>query len=93
MTNNNKKRILHQEPFYIIIFTDGGPDHKNTNIPTKGAILGMVLNLGIASAVAFRNVPVYSWINPVEHVMILLNLALHHCGYSCESCSAEMEKS
>ena len=42
----------------------------------------MVMILDLAAAVAFRNVSDCSWINLVEQVMSLLNLALQHCGYA-----------
>ena len=89
----DKKNILRHIPFYLVISTDGGPDHKNTNIATKAALLGMVLILDLDVIVAFRNAPGSSWINPVEQVISLLNLALQHCGYALAACEdREIEK-
>ena len=92
MKDDDKKRILVHVPFLLILSTNGGPDHKNTNIATKSALLGMVLILNLESVVAFRNTLNCSWINLVERVTSLLNLGLQHCGYARKSCPEEIEQ-
>ena len=62
------------------------------NIATKSAFLCIVIILDLAAIVAFRNAPYFSWINPVERVMIILNLGLQHCEYARKFCTGEMEK-
>ena len=57
MSNEDRKRILRYVPFFVVLSTDGGPDHKNTNIATKAALLETVIILDLASLVAFRNAP------------------------------------
>ena len=76
LSTKDKTSILQHVPFFLAISTDGGHDHKITNISTRVALLGMVLMLELASLVAFRNAPDCSYMNPVERVMSLLNLAL-----------------
>ena len=68
-------------PSVIFISTDGGSDHKNTNIQNQAAMLGIVLLLDLFFCIGNRNAPDGSWINAVERIMSLLNISLQWCSF------------
>ena len=75
-------------PFYLMISTNSSPDHNNTHVSTKAALLGLMVLLDIAAIFQFQNAPDCSWIDPIERVMSLLNLGLQHCRYARKECAS-----
>ncbi|ESP00199.1 hypothetical protein LOTGIDRAFT_173358 [Lottia gigantea] len=65
----------------LLLFADGGPDHISTFEHTNVDLL-----------VAARTAPGQSYINPVERVMSILNVALQNVAIERSNCSEEVEK-
>ena len=59
----------------LVLFTDGGPDHRPT--------LDML--------VAARTAPGHSFVNPVERIMSLLNIALYGVALERSKMSEQFE--
>jgi hypothetical protein len=81
-TNEEQALILKWVPCYIFLNTDVGHDHNNTLVQNQCASLAFVVLLKLVGLVNSRNAPDGSWINSVERVMQLLNLALAHQSYA-----------
>ena len=81
ITDTHREMLLKFIPSVIFISTDGGSDHKNTNIQNQAAMLAVVLILDLYICIANRNAPDGSWINSVERIMSLLNLGLQWCAF------------
>ena len=62
-----------------IIFLYGGPDHRLTCI-CAGLLIAVFLKLDLDFLCAARTAPSHSWRNPVEWVMLTLNLGLQCIG-------------
>lgn len=68
----------------LLIFTDGGPDHRVTFETVKLSLLSLFMELDLDMLVALRTAPHNSWQNPAERVMSVLNLALQHVALQRE---------
>ena len=64
----------------LCLYTDGGPDHNNTFLATKLALMSIFLEKDLDMLVAVRTPPYHSWKNPVERVMSIVNIALQGIG-------------
>lgn len=62
----------------LMLFTDGGPDHRVTYHAVKLSLIILFLRLGLDMLVAGRTAPGHSWVNPAERIMSLLNLAFQN---------------
>ena len=85
--------LLHTEmhhPF-LMLYTDGGPDHKNTFLRVQLSLIAMFIALDLDYLVAVRTPPGHSWKNPVKRIMSILNLGLQGVTIVCENMSDEME--
>jgi hypothetical protein len=74
--------LLHSEknnPF-LMIYTDGGPDHKNTFLRIQLSLIAIFIALDLDYLVALRTPPGHSWKNPVERIMSILNLGMQSVG-------------
>ena len=81
ISKTEKEKLLKFIPSVVFISTDGGSDHKNTNVQNQAAMLGMVLLLNLHFCIGNRNAPDGSWINSIERIMSLLNLGLQWCSF------------
>ena len=74
------KEETEDEINILILYSDGGPDHRPTFETVKLSYLILFLEFDLDMLAAFRTAPMHSWMNPAERVMSLLNLALQHCS-------------
>ena len=64
----------------LMLYTDGGPDHRLTYISVQLTLIALFLSRDLDMVVAVRTPPYHSWRNPVERIMSILNLALQSVG-------------
>ena len=64
----------------LLLYTDGGPDHRITYISVQVALICLFLSLNLDYLLAARTAPYHSWRNPVERIMSTLNLGLQSVG-------------
>ena len=76
----------------LCLYTDGGPDHNNTFLATKLALMSIFLEKDLDMLVAVRTPPYHSWKNPVERVMSIVNIALQGVGLMRSPMSEKQEK-
>jgi hypothetical protein len=72
----------HEDCKVLVIKTDGGPDRNNTFVSVQLAFFALAIELDLDCLILMRTTPGQSYVNPVERVMSVLNLALH--GVSLE---------
>ncbi len=60
----------------LMLYTDGGPDHRLTYISVQLTLIALFLLRNLDMLFAFRTPPYHSRRNPVERIMSILNLAL-----------------
>ena len=75
-----------------MLYTNSGPDHKNTFLCVQLSLIAMFIALDLDYLVAVRTPPGYSWKNPVERIMSILNLSMQCVGLMCQKMSKEMKK-
>ena len=73
---------LHSVQPILAVYTDGGPDHRPTFLSVQLSWIALFRKLKLDMLIAVRTAPGQSFINPVERVMSLLNVALY--GVSLE---------
>ena len=71
--------ILETKPM-LLIYTDGGPDHRLTYLSVQLSLIALFLQLDLDVLIAARTAPCHSWANPVERVMSIVNLGLQCVG-------------
>jgi len=76
----------------LMIFSDGGPDHRLTYHSVQLSPISLFFMLDVDLLIADRTAPGHSWANPVERLMSLLNLAYQNVAHSREHCSADVEQ-
>jgi hypothetical protein len=81
----------HQDCKVLIFKTDGGPDRNVTFLSTKVILLALARLLDVDCLVAQRTTPGQSYVNPVERVMSLLNLALYGVALDRGDCGEGTE--
>lgn len=64
----------------LLLYTDGGPDHRLTYVSVQIALLALFVELDLDFLCAVRTPPYNSWKNPAERVMSILNIALQGVG-------------
>ena len=68
----------------LLLYTDGGPDHRLTFLSCQLALLALFLELflelDLDMLCAVRTPPYNIWKNPVERIMPILNIALQGVG-------------
>ena len=69
-------QLHHVQPI-LCVFTDGGPDHRTTFLSVQLAWVALFRKRNLDMLVAVRSAPGQSFINPVERIMSLLNVALY----------------
>ena len=65
----------------LLLYTDGGPDHRVNFISVQLALICLFLHLQLDYLVAARTAPMQSYRNPVERMISLLNLGLQSVGW------------
>jgi hypothetical protein len=75
----------------LVIKTDGGPDRNNTFINVQLAYYSLAKELGLDKLILMRTAPGQSYVNPVERVMSVLNLALQGFATARGECSPAVE--
>ena len=64
----------------LLLYTDGGPDHRLTYLSVQLSIIALFLQLDLDVLIAGRTAPNHSWANPVERIMSIVNLGLQCVG-------------
>ena len=82
------RSVGHTNPI-LLLYTDGGPDHRSTNPTVKIALICLFLHLDLDFICAIRTPPYNSWKNPAERIMSILNLALQGAGIARNATSYE----
>ena len=83
---------LQQERKIVLLYTDGGPDHRVTFLSVQLALIALFLKHDLDFLCAARTAPCHSWSNPVERIMSTLNLGLQCVGLMREKMDDEFEK-
>ena len=60
----------------LLLYTDGGLDHRLTYISVKLSRIDLFLERDLDYLCAVRTPPHHSWKNPVERIMSILNITL-----------------
>lgn len=76
----------------LIIFSDGGPDHRLTYPAVKISLIILFRRLNLEMLIAGRTAPGHSWANPVERIMSLLNLAFQNMSLARDEMSSHLEQ-
>lgn len=76
----------------LIVFTDGGPDHRVTYDTVKLSLLSIFMEMDLDMLIALRTAPNNSWVNPAERLMSILNLALQHVALERKPMPENFEK-
>lgn len=76
----------------LMIFTDGGPDHRCTYDSVKLSLILLFKALDLDLLVAGRTAPGNSWANPAERIMTLLNLAYQNCALYRDEMTSHLEQ-
>lgn len=77
----------------LLIYSDGGPDHRLTYVSVKLSLIALFLNLNLDILIACRTAPNHSWRNPVERIMSIVNIGLQCVGMMRQKMSEEFESS
>lgn len=75
----------------LLLFTDGGPEHRTTYESAKLSLIHVFRHTKVELLVAARTAPGQSFINLVERVMSIINIALQSVAVERSSCSEEVE--
>ena len=75
----------------LLLYTDGGPDHRLTYGSVQISLLCLFLRLNLDMLIAVRTAPGNSWTNLAERVMPVLNLALQNVALERSRMSPQME--
>lgn len=77
----------------VLIYSDGGPDHRLTYVSVKLSLIALFLNLNLDMLIACRTAPNHSWRNPVKRIMSIVNIGFQCVGLMREKMSDEFESS
>lgn len=64
----------------LCIYTDGGPDHRNTYLSVQLSLICLFQSLDLDMLVAARTAPQNSYRNPVERIRSVINIGLQAVG-------------
>src|SRR6266540_392748 len=76
----------------LCLYTDGGPDHHCTYTRVQLSYICLFLALDLDYFVAVQTPPQHSWKNPVERIMLILNLGLQSVGLMRTKMNDQSEK-
>ncbi|XP_053376613.1 uncharacterized protein LOC123531671 [Mercenaria mercenaria] len=86
-----KDTRLQAKP-YLLLYTDGGPDHRTTYAAVKLSLIVLFKLLDLDILIAARTAPGHSWANPAERIMSLLNLAYQNVALYRSEMSSNYEQ-
>lgn len=69
---------MKKKPYFLM--TDGGPEHRTTFESVKVSLIHLFRQTGVNHLIAMRAAPGQSYVNPVERIMSILNIALQNCA-------------
>ena len=78
-------------PEMLILYTDGGPDHRTTFGSVQISLICLFLQGDFDFLASVRTAPYHSWMNPAERVMSIVNLALQGVSLECEKMDDVLE--
>lgn len=76
----------------LIIYSDGGPDHRLTYHSVKLTLIVLFKKLNLDTLIAVRTAAGHSWLNPAERVMSILNLAIQNCALTRAETGSNFEQ-
>ncbi|XP_062603864.1 uncharacterized protein LOC134265655 [Saccostrea cucullata] len=76
----------------LMLYTDGGPDHRTTYGAVKLSLIILFKLLDLDILIAARTAPGHSWANPAERIMSLLNLAYQNIALHRSEMSSHFEQ-
>ena len=76
----------------LLMYTDGGPDHRVNYLSVKIALIALFRDLNLDILIALRTAPSNSWANPVERIMSIVNIGLQGVGVMRQKMSDEFER-
>ena len=85
------QQLLEDHVNPVLVYCDGGPDHRLTYHSAKLSLISLFLELNLHMLITGRTAPGYSWANPTEYLMSFLNLAYQNVAHSRECCSTNTE--
>ena len=75
----------------MLIYTDGGPDHRLTYLKVQLSLISLFLKLDLDFLCVCRTAPYHSWRNPVKQVMSILNLGFQSIGLMRKQAEEDLE--
>ena len=75
----------------LLMFTDGGPDHRTTFWSVQLSLLATFITLDLDMLISVRTAPSHSYCNPAERCMSLLNLGLQNVALQREPMNDNLE--
>jgi len=89
-------KCLHEKyvtlPEMVVIYTDGGADHRTTFGSVQIAMICLFLKGDFDFLAAVRTAPYHSWTNPAERVMSIINLGLQGVALKRSNMSSDSER-
>ena len=76
----HRYRTKENIPPIILIYTDGGPEHRTNFLSVKIAAIALQKSLNADMVLALRTAPGHSFRNPPERVNCILNIGLYGIG-------------
>lgn len=76
----------------LMIYSDGGPDHRLTYHSVKLSLIVLFRNLNLDMLIAGRTAPGHSWANPVERIMSVLNVSIQNTSLARNECDSNTEQ-
>ena len=73
------------------VYSDGGPDHRLVYHSVKLSLIAVFKKLNLDMLIAARTAPGHSWVNPVERIMSILNLAYQNMALNREETTSDIE--
>ena len=71
---------INNVPPILVLYTDGGPEHRTNFLSVKIAAIALYKYLNLDMIVIARTAPGHSFSNPAEKVNCVLNLGLYTIG-------------
>uniref|UniRef100_UPI00358E6566 uncharacterized protein n=1 Tax=Myxine glutinosa TaxID=7769 RepID=UPI00358E6566 len=84
-------KTLGQVKPVLLLYTDGGPDHRLTYLSVQLSLLALYIDMDFDFICAIRTPPQHSWKNPVERIMSILNIGFQGVGCMREEVPHEAE--
>ena len=79
-------------PPALLMYTDGGPDHRVNYLSVKVALIALFRDLDLDILIALRTTPGNSWASSVERMMSIVNIGLQGVGVIRRKMSDDFER-